>query len=168
MELKKYMLKIYNVDMEQSQVSLSDTKIKEISLEDIPNCALWVGNIFIYSNISNTYWLNLNTGKAISVEVGGISQIMNFGDKIGLVRGELTIFMANGKSIPYNPITQGMKDFISFAQIKNYLIGLNKNCINIFKKGETCCELIETIKWIMPEKIYEIVEDKNNYKHKKK
>jgi hypothetical protein len=29
-------------------------------------------------------------------------------------------------------------------------------------------ELIETIKWIMPEKIYEIVEDKNNYKHKKK
>ena len=142
---KKKKLKIYNVDMEQSQVSLSDTKIKEISLEDIPNCALWVGNIFIYSNISNTYWLNLNTGKAISVEVGGISQIMNFGDKIGLVRGELTIFMANGKSIPYNPITQGMKDFISFAQFKNYLIGLNKNCINVFKVKEESCELIETI-----------------------
>ena len=29
-------------------------------------------------------------------------------------------------------------------------------------------ELIETIKWIMPEKMYEIVEDKINYKHKKK
>ena len=142
---KKKKLKIYNIDIEQSQVSLSDTKIKEIALEEIPNCALWVDNFFIYSNISNTYWLNLNTGKAISVEVGGISQLMNFGDKIGLVSKDLTIFMVNGKTIPYKPISQEMKDFISFAQFKNYLIGLNKNCINVFKVKEESCELIETI-----------------------
>ena len=142
---KKKKLKIYNVNIEQSQISLTDTKIKDISLEDIPNCGLWVGNIFIYSNISNCYWLYLDTGKTISVEVGSISQIMNFGDKIGLVSGELTIFMINAKTIPYKPISEGMKDFISFAQIKNYLIGLNKTCINIFKKREESCDLIETI-----------------------
>ena len=142
---KKRKLKLYNVEIEQNQISLSDTKIKEISLDEIPNCSLWVGNYFIYSNISNTFWLNLNTGKSISVEVGAITQILNFGDKIGLVSGELTIFMKNGKTIPYTPISQGMKDFVSFTQFKNYLIGINKNCINIFKKGEMSCELIETI-----------------------
>ena len=133
---KKKKLKIYNVDINQTQVSLSDSKIKEYVIEDIPNCAIWLENIFIYSNISNTYWLYLNTGKTIPVEVGGISQIINFGDKLGLASGELTIFMRNGKTIPYRPISQEMKDFVFFAQFKNYLIGLNKNCVNIFKKGE--------------------------------
>ena len=142
---KKKKLKLYNVEIEQNQVSLNDNKIKEISIDEIPNCSLWVDNFFIYSNISNTFWLNLNTGKSISVEVGAISQILNFGDKIGLVSGELTIFMRNGKTIPYTPISQGMKDFVYFTQFKNYLIGLNKNIINIFKKGEISCELIETI-----------------------
>ena len=142
---KKKKLKIYNVDIEQTQISLSDSKIKEIALEEIPNTALWVENIFIYSNISNTYWLYLNTGKTITVEVGGISQIMNFGDKIGLVSGDLTIFMRNGKTIPYKPISQQTKEFISFSLFKSYLIGLNKSCINIFKNGEMSCELIETI-----------------------
>ena len=142
---KKKKLKIYNVDINQTQVSLSDSKIKEYVIEDIPNCAIWLENIFIYSNISNTYWLYLNTGKTIPVEVGGISQIINFGDKLGLASGELTIFMRNGKTIPYRPISQEMKDFVFFAQFKNYLIGLNKNCVNIFKKGEISCELIETI-----------------------
>ena len=143
---KKKKLKIYNVDISQTQVSLSDySKIKETLIEDIPNYGIWIENIFIYSNISNTYWLYLNTGKTIPVEVGGISQIINFGDKIGLVSGELTIFMVNGKTIPYKPISKGMKDFIYFVQFKNYLIGLNKNCVNVFKKGEENCELIETI-----------------------
>ena len=142
---KKKKLKMYNVDIEQSQVTLSDSKIKEIALEEIPNSALWFDNIFIYSNISNTYWLYLNTGKTISVEVGGIAQIINFGDKIGLVRSELTIFMRNGTTIPYKPISQTMSDFISFSLFKKYLIGLNKNSINIFKVGEMSCELIETI-----------------------
>ena len=142
---KKKKLKMYNVDIEQSQVILSDSKIKEIALEEIPNSALWFDNIFIYSNISNTYWLYLNTGKTISVEVGGIAQIINFGDKIGLVRSELTIFMRNGTTIPYKPISQTMSDFISFSLFKKYLIGLNKNSINIFKVGEMSCELIETI-----------------------
>jgi hypothetical protein len=53
--------------------------------------------------------------------------------------------MRNGKTIPYKPISQEMKDFIFFAQFKNYLIGLNKNCVNIFKKGETSCDLIESV-----------------------
>ena len=48
---KKKKLKIYNVDINQTQVSLSDSKIKEYTIEDIPNCALWVENVFIYSNI---------------------------------------------------------------------------------------------------------------------
>ena len=142
---KKKKLKIYNVDINQTQVSLSDSKIKEYTIEDIPNCALWVENVFIYSNISNTYWLYLNTSKIIPVEVGGISQIINFDGNIGLASGELTIFMRNGKTIPYKPISQEMKDFIFFAQFKNYLIGLNKNCVNIFKKGETSCDLIESV-----------------------
>ena len=159
---KKKKLKVHNVDIVQTQVSLSDTKMKEIAIEEIPNCALWFDNIFIYTNISNTYWLYLNTGKTIPVELGGITQILNFGDKIGLSSGELTIFMRNGKTIPYPPISQGMKDFISFAQIKNYLIGLNKNCINIFKKGETCCELIETINLYKNEGIGKYISSSEN------
>ena len=69
---KKKKLKVHNVDIVQTQVSLSDTKMKEIAIEEIPNCALWFDNIFIYTNISNTYWLYLNTGKTIPVELGGI------------------------------------------------------------------------------------------------
>ena len=159
---KKKKLKIYNVNIEQSQISLSDSKIKDISIEEIPNCGLWFDNIFIYSNISNCYWLYIDTGKKITVEVGAISQIMNFGDKIGLTSGELTIFMINGKTIPYKPISEGMKDFVSFVQFKNYLIGLNKFCINIFKKREESCDLIETINFDKNEGIGKYIASSEN------
>ena len=55
--------------------------------------------------------------------------------------------MKDGKSIPYNPIIHPSKDFICFDEYKNYLIGIYKNYINVFKKGEQSCDHVETIEF---------------------
>ena len=142
---KKKKLKIYDINNTQNNISLIDSKYKEINIEEIPNCGEWINNNLIYSNTSKTFWLDLNTGKSSPVEIQGILQIFNLEGKIGLVNNEVTIFMKDGKSFPYNPIKQPSKEFLYFTVFKNYLIGLYKNYVNIFKKGEQSCDLIETI-----------------------
>ena len=142
---KKKKIKIYDINTNQNQISLQDSKYKEINIEEIPNYGLWVNNNLIYSNILKTFWIDLTTGRSTPVEFQGTLQIINLEDKIGLVSGEMTIFMKNGKSIPYNPIIHPSKDFIYFDEYRNYLIGIYKNYVNIFKKGEQSCELVETI-----------------------
>ena len=143
---KKKKLKIYNVDITPGQVSISDSKIKEIIIEEVPTYGIWVNNSFIYSNNSKTYWLQLNTGKTIPIEFQCISQILKLeDDKLVLSSEQITIFMKNGKSIAYNPISQPSKDFISFAQYNNYLIGLYQSGIYIYKIGEIGCDLVEKI-----------------------
>ena len=141
---KKKKLKIYDID-NSNQVSLVDSKNKELNIEEIPNTGEWLNNNLIYSNTSKTFWLDLITGKSSPIELQGIIQIFNLDGKIGLVNNEMTIFMKDGKSFPYNPIIQPSKEFIYFTIYKNYLIGLYKNSINIFKKGEQSCTLVETI-----------------------
>ena len=142
---KKKKLKIYDINNTQNNISLTDSKSKEINIEEIPNCGEWVNNNLIYSNTSKTFWLDLNSGKSSPVELQGILQIFNLKGKIGLVNSDVTIFMKDGKSFPYKPILQPSKDFLYFTVFKNYLIGLYKNSVNIFKKGEQSCDLIETI-----------------------
>ena len=142
---KKKKLKIYDINNIQNNISLTDSKSKEINIEEIPNCGEWVNNNLIYSNTSKTFWLDLNSGKSSPVELQGILQIFNLNGKIGLVNSDVTIFMKDGKSFPYKPILQPSKDFLYFTVFKNYLIGLYKNSVNIFKKGEQSCDLIETI-----------------------
>ena len=142
---KKKKLKIYEIDNSQNQISLIETKNKDLAIEEIPNCGEWVNNNLIYSNSLKTFWLDLNLGKSTPIEFQSTIQIIDIDDKIGLVNNEMTIFMKDGKSIPYNPILQPSKDFLYFTQYKNYLIGIYKNHINIFKKGEQFCTLIETI-----------------------
>ena len=142
---KKKKLKIYEIDSSQNQISLIETKNKEINIEEIPICGEWVNNNLIYSNTLRTFWLDLNSNKSTPVEFSGTIQIINLDGKIGLVNNEMTIFMKDGKTIPYNPILQPSKEFLFFSQFKNYLIGIYKNFINIFKKGEQFCTLVETI-----------------------
>ena len=142
---KKKKLKIYDINNTQNNISLTDSKSKEINIEEIPICGEWVNNNLIYSNTSRTFWLDLNSGKSSPVELQGILQIFNLNGKIGLVNSDVTIFMKDGKSFPYKPIIQPSKDFLYFTVFKNYLIGLYKNSVNIFKKGEQSCDLIETI-----------------------
>jgi hypothetical protein len=142
---KKKKLKIYDINSSQNNITLADSKNKEISIEEIPNCGEWINNSLIYSNTSKTFWLDLYSNKSTPVELNGILQIFNLEGKIGLVNNEVTIFMKDGKSYPYNPIIQSSKEFVYFTVFKNYLIGLYKNSINIFKKGEQSCVLIETI-----------------------
>ena len=142
---KKKKLKIYDIDNSQSQISLIDSKNKELNIEDIPICGQWLNNNFIYSNNLKTFWLDLNSGKSTPIELQGIIQIIILDSKIGLVNDEMTIFMKDAKSFPYQPIMHPSKDFLFFTENKNYLIGLYKNFVNIFKKGEKSCNLEETI-----------------------
>ena len=142
---KKKKLKIYDIDNSKSQISLIDTKNKELNIEDIPLCGKWIDNNFVYSNNLKTFWLDLNSGKSTPIELQGIIQIIFVDNKVGLVNDEMTIFMKDGKSIPYQPIIHPSKEFIFFTEYKNYLIGLYKNFVNIFKKGEKSCNLEETI-----------------------
>ncbi len=142
---KKKKLKIYNIDISPGQVSLTDSKIKEIVVEEIPHYALWFNNSFIYSTSTKTFWLHLNIGKTIPLEFQCISEILNLDDKVVLSSEQITIFMKNGKSIPYNPISQQGKDFISFSRYNNYLIALYQSGIYIYKIGEISCDLVENI-----------------------
>ena len=144
---KKKRIKIYDIDNSNNQISLQDSKFKELNIEEIPNCGLWINNNLIYSNILKTFWIDLTTGKSTPVEYQGTLQIINLESKIGLVSNEMTIFMKDGKSIPYNPIIHPSKDFICFDEYKNYLIGIYKNYINVFKKGEQSCDHVETMEF---------------------
>ena len=45
---KKKKLKIYEIDSSQNQISLIETKNKEINIEEIPICGEWVDNNLIY------------------------------------------------------------------------------------------------------------------------
>ena len=144
---KKKKLKIYIVDNSQNQITLVDSKNKELNIEEIPNCGEWIDNNLIYSNITKTFWIDLISGKSTVIEIQGTIQIINMEGKIGLVSSDMTIFMKEGKSIPYKPIIQPSKDFLYFSEFNNYLIGLYKNSINIYKKGEQSCDIVETIEF---------------------
>ena len=140
---KKKKLKIYDFDNPQSQ--LTEQKNKEINIEEIPNSGEWMDNCLIYSNTSKTFWLDLNSSKASPVEFQNTIQIFNLDGKIGLANNEMTLFMKDGKSFPYNPILQSAKEFLSFCHYKNYLVGLYKSCVNIYKIREQGCDLVEVI-----------------------
>ena len=142
---KKKKIKIYKIDNSKSQMTAVDSKNKELIVEEIPICGEWIDNNLIYSNNTKTFWLDLISGKSIPIEIQGTIQIINMEGKIGLVSGDMAIFMKDGKSIPYKPIIQPSKDFLYFTEFKNYLIGLYKNSINIYKKGEQSCDIVETI-----------------------
>ena len=140
---KKKKIKIYDFDNPQNQ--LNEQKIKDINLEDIPNCGEWIDNSLIYSNTSKTFWLDLNSAKSSPVEFQNTIQIFNLEGKIGLANNEMALFMKDGKTIPYKIISVQSKEFICFSEYKNYLIGLFKTSVNIYKKGELGCDLVETI-----------------------
>ena len=140
---KKKKLKMYDFDNPQNQ--LNEQKNKEINIEEIPNSGEWMDNSLIFSNTSKTFWLDLNSSKSSPVEFQNTIQIFNLDGKIGLANNEMTLFMKDGKSFPYNPILQSAKEFLSFCHYKNYLVGLYKSCVNIYKIGEQGCDLVEVI-----------------------
>ena len=147
---KKKRIKVYDFEYSQGNAVLNEQKTKDtIQIEDIPNCAVWtVNNNFIYSTSLKTLWLDLNSGKSMSVELERIVQIINLEDKIALSNTEMTLFMKDGGASPFNPITHvafGGLDFQGFAIFKSHLIALYKNAIHIYKKGEQNYDFVESI-----------------------
>jgi hypothetical protein len=146
---KKKKLKIFEYD--SNQAIFTEKKEKEtLSVQELPTCALWTEkNNFIYSIGNKTFWLDLNKGQAISDDFDRPVQIMNLGGKIAISNSEMTLFMKDGKTFQFNPITHVMfsPDFIGFSTFKNHLVALYKGSLHIFKQGTQEYEHVEQLEF---------------------
>ena len=143
---KKKKVKICEFDPSTNTLS-EKRRDKEIYIDDIPSCGVWVGNKFVYAYGKSVAWLDLETGKSSPIEYEGTLQLINFGKVIGLVRKEMTLFMEDGKAYSMNPIIHTEPDFIHYVEYKNYLIGLYKESISVLKKNEKNYDPVETLKF---------------------
>ena len=143
---KRKKVKLYDFEYSNGNGVLTEQKKDTITLEEIPTCGVWTdNNNFIYSYGSKTFWVDINSGKSNLVEFDRAVQIINLGGKIALSNTEMTLFMKDGKAFSFNPILHQGTEFQGYSEFKNHLIGLYKNSVHIFKKGEQTYDFVENI-----------------------
>ena len=148
---KKKKIKIYEFDSNQQKLVGQKKNKKELLVENIPTCGVWTEkNNFIYSIGDKTYWVDINQGKVNLDDFEKTVQIINLDGKIAVSNHDMTLFMKDGGTCQFNPITHvalnGI-EFKGFATFKTHLIALYKNALLVFKKGEQQYDLVESLEF---------------------
>ena len=150
---KKKKLKLYELNITPEKVMPIEKKLfKDISLEDVPKCAIWTArNYFVYSLSSedgkkgSSNWINLDKEEHKFDDFQGVVEIINLGEKVAISNESYTLFMRDGVSYQISMLLHETNDFKGFGQFKNHLVALYSKNIGIFKEGEQKYEHVETI-----------------------
>ena len=145
---KKTKIKIYDFEVAQGKAIVTEQKkYKDLSVEELPQCATWIANNYLAFNIENKiYRLNCETGETKEDnDFDNPVEIISLGEKLAISNHNYTLFMKDGKSYSYSMVMHATEDFHCFCEFKNHLFALYNNNIGIFKAGQQAYEPIETI-----------------------
>ena len=140
---KKRTLKLYQYEIAQEKITIQEKKSTNISLDSDPKCALWTSNnYFVYFSYPDgkkgmNFWINLDDPQKRKFnEIEDITDICCLGDKVAVSSEALTLFMSEGVSYQYNPISHAPLDFKKFCEFKNHLFALYSNSIRVYKASK--------------------------------
>ena len=177
---KKRVFKLYHYDILNDGVKLQEKKIPFIALDADPKCGLWtLRNYFVYfaypdNKKGMNIWINLDDPQSKkSIEIDEIFDICCLGDKVAVSTLNLTLFMIDGFSYQYNPISHQPLEFKKFCEFKNNLCALYSTNIRVYKAGKQEYEPVdflsfnssETAKFIVASKYKLIAVTESNGKY---
>ena len=150
---KKKKLKLFQYEVAQGKIVTQEKKISVTSLEGEPKYAIWTSrNYFVYFSASQdnkkgtNYWVKLDDPKKQTTnEMLGIIDICCLGDKVAVSSTNLTLFMKDGLSYQYNPLTHESDDFKNFCVYKNNLFSLYNNTIGVYKSTQQKYQLLDKL-----------------------
>ena len=142
---KKKELKMYEYEIAQDKISFQEKQLsKNLTLKDFPKCRLWISkNYFVYSltekdskKDDTLNWLNLDTLKEKSSELGEIFDLNYLTDKVSASTKNYTLFMVDCIAYQYSLLLHDSGEFKNFCEFKNYLFALYDKTIGVFKAGK--------------------------------
>ena len=150
---KRKKLKMYEYSIAQDKIVVNEKKLKkDLSLEDIPKCAIWTkGNYLVYSLSSEdgqkgtSNWLSLDKETKKFDDFPGVVEITSLGEKVAVSNNMYSLYMIEGVSYQLSMLLHPTNDFLGCTEFKNHLFCLYKKHIGVFKAGQREYEPVETI-----------------------
>ena len=150
---KKRALKLYQYEIVQEKITIQEKRNNPIiNLDAEPKCALWTSrNYFVYfaypdNKKGMNFWIKLDDPQSKKFnEIEDITDICCLGDKVAVSSSALTLFMIDGVSYQYNPISHSPVEFKCFCEFKNHLFALYSEFIKVYKAGKQEYEPVDLL-----------------------